>query len=219
MDLVETRRAAEQLGVTSRRVQQLVADGSLVQPARGLIDATSLARYRAPGDVRRTRGWQAPTAWAAIALLEGRAAPWIGERQSARLRARLRTLDCATLVMLARHRAVEHVYRAHPSARGPLAASLLTLAEVEARLGLAGADQVSGYLATIDLVATVERFALKEDPTGDVVLRVVDFDWRTVRSVAAGSVVVAALDLAGSADVRERSMGLGELGRVLEGVR
>jgi len=121
--------------------------------------------------------------------------------------------------MLARHRAVEHVYRAHPSARGPLAASLLTLAEVEARLGLAGADQVSGYLATIDLVATVERFALKEDPTGDVVLRVVDFDWRTVRSVAAGSVVVAALDLAGSADVRERSMGLGELGRVLEGVR
>lgn len=218
MNLVGVDAAAERLGVSRRRVQHLIASGDLRAPARGVVDADSLNRLAARRVGCHTRAWSEATAWAAIAILSGVDARWLGSTQVSRLRARLRDIDAAKLVERSRNRASITHYAAHPSATRRVAADVVH-AEHSAQLGLAGSSTLNGYVATGHRDEVVRRHGLIRDDGGTITLRATGMDLAVVWDLAERSVVLAALDLAESLDLRERRAGLTALERALEELR
>lgn len=219
MTLVGVSTVAERLGVSTRQVQHLVARGDLRQVARGVIDETSVDRYLAVRGDSRRRPWSEPTAWGAVALLAGAEVEWLGSRQRTRLKARLRELSSIGLVERARDRAVVTRYRAHSSAGRYLRTELVHPVNVAGQLGLAETNEVDGYLRTVDVDGVVTRHGLIPDDEGRVTLRATTMDLDVVRNLAGRGVVLAALDLAESLDVRERRAGLDALDQALEDFR
>ena len=199
--------AAERLGVSTRQVQHLVASGELRSLARGIVDATSVERLLAVRGSSHTRAWSEPTAWGAVSLLSGGDADWMGETQRSRLRSRLRTLAAGELVQRARQRAEVSRYRAHASSGKYLLGVLVHATQVAGRLGLAETDTVDGYLASGEVASVVRTHGLIRDDEGRVTLRATTMDLDVVQDLVNRGVVLAALDLAESLDVRERRAG------------
>jgi len=211
---VDIETAARLLGISARRVNQLADAGTIMKGSRGLYDRLSIETYLVSRRGTTERAWETSTAWAAVALLSGpQLRPdWFSERSTYRLEATLRTITASELVGKARGRARVQVFAGHPSA------ARIIRARVVARdwtiMGLAGetGDDVDGYVGTDELATVVERYALTPASSGNITLRVTDFDMKTVRALAKASDVLVSLDAAGSVDVRTR--GVGE--RVLE---
>ncbi|GAB4079939.1 hypothetical protein GCM10028783_08870 [Modestobacter muralis] len=221
MPLMTTQQAADRIGVSARHVQRLVAGGDLVAVGPDRIDAGSVVQWQALRGDGRTRGWEEPTAWAAVALLEGRSAPWLGQAQRSRLRSALVGSTGAELAVRARNRAEVHRFHAHPRALGRLATELVPSGATDGLAGLsAAADRLDGYLDRASLPRLVQRYRLDPDPTGSVVLRATDLPMDEVTSLAHGPrQVLAGLDLAGSTGARERSTGVRLLDRALAQLR
>jgi len=215
MSMLAVSEAAERLGVSTRQVQHLVARGELRSLARGVVDETSVERLLAVRRGSHTRAWAESTAWAAVALLSGREAGWLGESQRSRLRGRLRGLGAEELVERARERASVSRYVAHRSAGERLRAELVDTSSSAPRFELATTNAIDGYLAATDLKAVVARHGLVRDDTGSVTLRATSMDLDVVRDLVSASDVLAALDLAESLNVRERRSGIDALDRAL----
>lgn len=232
-DFYTTEEAARLLGVTPRRVRQMLDDGDLVRAARGLVDATSVEHHRArTGERHRTRVWAEHTAWGAIALLSDVLPHWLGATQASRLRAALREVSVLDLVTRTRGRAVAQTYRAHPAAVQRLRedivltdSSVLGLVDGTGLDGIAlggngigaASDSIRGYYPARHLDEVVERFGLKEEPAGNVTIRATNFDIAVVRDLTATKLpVLTALDAATSLDPRERGLGRGTLEIALE---
>lgn len=219
MSLLAVSEAAERLGVSTRQVQHLVERGELRSLARGVVDETSVERLLAVRRGSHTRAWAEWTAWAAVALLSGREAGWLGESQRSRLRGRLRGMGADELVDRARGRARVSRYVAHRSAGERLRADLVDTSVAARRLGLAATNAIEGYLAATDANAVVSRHGLIRDDTGRVTLRATSVDLDVVRDLVSAGDVLVALDLAESLDVRERRAGMDALDRALAGLR
>ncbi|WP_248581268.1 hypothetical protein [Nocardioides sp. InS609-2] len=219
MSLLAISEAADRLGVSTRQVQHLVARGELRQVARGVLDETSVERLAAVRGGSHKRAWSEATAWGAVAILSGADAEWMGESQRSRLKGRLRAMSAAVLVERARERADVTRYAAHSSTGQYLEAELVYAADVAGRLGLAQANNIDGYLAVGDVLGLVSRHGLIRDDEGRVTLRATAMDLDVVRDLSQRSVVLGALDLAESLDVRERRAGIDALDRVLEAFR
>lgn len=215
MSMLAVSEAAERLGVSMRQVQHLVARGELRSLARGVVDETSVERLLAVRRGSHTRAWAESTAWAAVALLSGREAGWLGESQRSRLRGRLRGTGAEELVGRARGRASVSQYVAHRSAGERLRSELVDTTSAAERLGLATTNAIDGYLAMTDVKAVVSRHGLIRDDTGGVTLRATSMDLDVVRDLVSAGDVLAALDLAESLEVRERRAGMDALNRVL----
>ena len=211
--------AAGHLGVSTRQVQNLVASGELRALARGIVDATSVERLLMVRGDSHTRAWSEPTAWGAVSLLSGGDAEWMGETQRSRLRSQLRTMTSADLVARTRERAEVTRYRGHSSSDQHLRGGLVRTADAAGRLGLAAPETIDGYLASDDVAGVVRSHGLIRDDEGRVALRATTMDLDVVRDLANRDVVLAALDLAESLDVRERRAGRDALSRALEGLR
>ncbi len=218
MALLAVGEAAERLGVSERQVRHLAASGELRLVTRGAIDEGSVDRLLAVRGQSHRRAWSAATAWAAIALLSGVDAEWLGESQRSRLKGRLRGLSAAQLVERARDRAVTSRYAGHASTAGRLRAQVIETTAAAARLGLADTTAVDGYVAADELDELVRRHGLIRDDSGTYTLRATAMDRAVVQTLARGT-VLAALDLAESLDVRERRVGLDALDRALAGFR
>ena len=78
MTLLTTEQASDRIGVSVRHVQRLIAGGDLVAIGPDRVDADSVARWMAQRQGSRPRAWEESTAWAAVALLEGEPALWLG---------------------------------------------------------------------------------------------------------------------------------------------
>lgn len=219
VSLLGVSAAAERLGVSTRQVQHLVAKGDLRQVARGVVDETSVDRLLAVRGDSHERAWSESTAWGAVALLSGTDAEWLGERQRSRLKARLRVLSGAGLVERARGRAVVTRYRAHSSAGRYLRTELVHSEEAARKLGLADTNDIDGYLTGADVGGVVSRHGLVRDDEGRVTLRATTMSLDLVRDLSSRGVVLTALDLAESLDVRERRAGLDALDQALGGFR
>jgi len=219
MSLLAVPEAAARLGVSTRQVQHLVARGDLRQVVRGAIDETSVERLLAVRGGSHKRAWSEATAWGAVAILSGTDAEWMGESQRSRLKGRLRAMSAAVLVERARERADVTRYSAHSSTGQYLLAELVVAADVAGRLGLAQTNNIDGYLAVGDVVGLVSRHGLIREDEGRATLRATSMDLDVVRDLSKRSVVLAALDLAESLDVRERRAGLDALDRALESFR
>src|SRR3712207_1821086 len=116
MALMTTQQAADRIGVSIRHVQRLVAEGDLAAIGTDRIDADSVAQWIAQRQGSRFRAWEEPTAWAAVALLEGQPAPWLGQAQRSRLRSALAGTPVQELASRPRNRATVHRYSPHPRA-------------------------------------------------------------------------------------------------------
>lgn len=209
--LVDTETAARLLGVSSRRVNQLADTGDIIKASRGLYDRLSIERHLVSRRGTEGRAWDSTTAWAAIALLSGphMRPDWFSERSTYRLQANLRAITATELVAKARHRASIHVYTGHSSAARMIRDTVV--ARDWSIVGLAGeiGDSVDGYVGAAELESVVEQYALVASNSGNVTLRVTDFNMKTVRALAKASDVLVALDAAGAVDARAR--GVGEL--------
>ncbi|MGF0115321.1 helix-turn-helix domain-containing protein [Promicromonospora sp. Marseille-Q5078] len=215
MSLVAVREAAERLGVSARQVQNLVAQGELTAPARGVIESESIDRFLAVRGSTRTRPWSQPTAWGAVAILAGVDATWLGATQRSRLRSALRSVTAAELIARARERARVKQFAGHSSVTERVRDALVDTAAVGPGLGLAGSTRVDGYADADGLAMLVRRYGLVPDDAGQLTVRVTTFPMDTVRELAASGVVLAGLDLAESLDTRERRAGLDAIGAAL----
>lgn len=219
MSLLVVSEAAVRLGVTTRQVQHLVASGDLQLLARGVVDEASVERLLIVRGGSHRRAWSEPTAWGAVALLSGSEAEWMGETQRSRLRGRIRRLGAAELVERSRARAEVTRYRAHSSAGQYLLGELVTATGVAGRLGLVETNGIDGYITAGDGVGLVSRHGLIRDDDGRVTLRETTMNLRIVRYLTTQGVVLTALDLAESLDIRERRAGLDALETALEEFR
>ena len=209
MALMTTQQAADRIGVSLRHVQRLVAGGDLVAIGLDRIDAESVAQWMAQRGGRRLRAWEEPTAWAAVALLEGEPAPWLGQAQRSRLRSALAGTDAVELVSRSRNRAEIHHFHAHPRALGHLARDVVESGAMRGVGGLTEAtDRLDGYVARSELRQLAQRYRLGSDPAGNATLRATGMAPDVIAELAEGRRhVLAGLDLAGSTDARERAAG------------
>jgi hypothetical protein len=216
-----TAEAGDLLRVSRHQVAVLARTGELGVVGRVgnsiILDAASVYRL-AQQEHRRGRPWDAPTAWAAVDLLNGWDAPWVGGSQRSRLRSALRGLEPTQLVSMARRRASDRRFRASrsflPGIQEALVPSgIADIARLGADVGLSvDHGRVEGYTDPDGVADIVGSFLLVPDPSGNVLIHEALFGKGLSRGP---STVLTALDLAGSLDVRERSAGLRVLDRLL----
>lgn len=170
--------AARLLGVTEKHVQQLGRHGDVTYLARGLLDATSVRALHAVRQGRHTRAWSSHTAWAAIALLSGHDAHWLGQAQTSRLRSRLRDIDAPALAAATRNHALVTRFTGHDAAASRLAHEPNTVR----RRALPGLSrqrpdaETDWYVDTRDQDHLVRTYGLRPDTRGTFVLRTVETD-------------------------------------------
>lgn len=201
------QQAACVLEVSPRQVRRLADAGAITRVARGLIDQDSVERYRWSKHLGRTRAWAPPTAWAAVAILAGQRATWLGGAQTSRLcQALSKITDVDNLLTRMRERANVHTFDAHRAALPRLRDRVETSAFQALGISDPGGDNLDGYLPAEHLEHVVSSMSLRAAPGGTVTLRVTDFDFDRVRELVA-TPVVAALDAATSTDPRLRGVG------------
>lgn len=152
----------------------------------------------------------------AVALLCGIDASWLGDSQRSRLRRRIREASVEELVARARDRAVVQRYAGHPSAVSRVRAATVSTHLAARCLGLADVNAVDAYLSADAVDEVVRRHGLVADAGGSFTLRATTMDMRVVANVGKVGAALAALDLAESLDVRERSAGVRGLEEALE---
>ena len=224
MSTVTTSQAAAKLKVSPEAVRKMVRTGRLMSAGHAgrtlLIDQASLQRV-ALGGRHTGRLWAPRTAWAALALLSGQKAPWLGSSEKYRLRKSLQSLAPEDVYLLSRNRAVVRRYRATPSASllvlqrvVPTAGSAMRDASMSARFGLAsGPSDADGYVMSGEAEEVAAAYGMVEDPAGDVVLRETGFAEPFTADIAPTAAV--AVDLMDSLAARERAAGARVLSEML----
>lgn len=211
MDLLGVADAASELGVSRRRVRQMLASGAVRGQQVGrtwVIHPSALEPLR---QHRATAGrpWQPVSAWALLAVACGRDAAL---SPSQRFRAR-RRLDAGLenlLVQLA-VRGTVCSYYAHPSiipllgAESDVVPSGISAAAYY-RLDIVATDQFEGYVPVTALSALARRFAFEEDAERpNVALRVVeDRLWPFEPGDEVAPPAIVAVDLLEAADERSQ---------------
>ena len=211
MKLMGVGDAAAALGVSSRRVRQMLSHGTLVGQQVGrtwVVDRADLELFRR----RRPavgRPWQPASAWALLAVASGRAAH-LSPSQRARAR---RRLDAGLEHFLGRLavRADLRRYYAHPSVVGMLAATPdVVRSGVSAadhyQMDLVAVGEYEGYVRASELPDLVDRLALDEhSERPNVVLRIVgDEFWPFGSDEEVAPAPVVAIDLLEAGGSRSR---------------
>ena len=212
--LLGVTEVAAELGVSRRRVRQMLASGVITGQRVGntwVINPKALDALR-----RRRLGsgrpWKPESAWALLAVASGRDVA-MSPSQRSRARRRFEAGLDSHLAQLAARCAVRSFY-AHPSSLPILAAepdivSSGVSAAASYRLDIVAVDQFEGYAPESVLPALIERFALEEGAARpNATLRVVaDHLWPFGPGEDVAPSAVVAVDLLESGDVRTRRAG------------
>ncbi|MXZ29700.1 MAG: helix-turn-helix domain-containing protein [Acidimicrobiia bacterium] len=219
MQLLSVSGAAAELGVSPRRVRQMLSTGVLAGQRVGGAWVIEKHAVRATAGARRPahRPWSAASAWAVLALACGEEP---AGSAAARRRARER-YDRGLLESLdqLRERAELRRFYAHPAAVPRIAdrpgvVRTGASAAPEHGLGLAGAGPLVAYVRAEELARLLEDVPMEERAGNlNVCLRAVqDVCWPFPSDVSVAPLPVVAVDLAESPNVRERRLGLKMLG-------
>jgi excisionase family DNA binding protein len=212
--------AAAELGVSERRVRQMLADGVLDGERIGRAWVIDAGQLRSAGHLRPKVGrpWSAASAWALLALADGKELE-LSPVERSRAKKRLAEGLARAVGRLAA-RAELHRFYAHPSvidrlAQAPKIVRGGVSAAVEHKVDLLAQDGFDGYIRASDLDSLVSRFALEGDAERpNVVLRVVDDAvWPFREGQRAADRAVVAVDLLESDDARSRRSGAELAGR------
>ena len=211
MVLLGVGDVAAVLGVSSRRVRQMLAHGTLPGQRVGrtwVVDRADLEplRHQRPPV---GRPWEPASAWALLAMASGREAA-LSASQRSRARRRLDTGLEHFLERLVVRAEPRRCY-AHPSVVGLLGNETgVVRSGVSAanhyQLDVVAVDEFEGYVRSSVLAALVNRFALDEhSERPNVVLRVVDDGlWPFGSDEAVAPAPVVAVDLLEAGDGRSR---------------
>lgn len=224
METMTTREAAECLKVTTEAVRKMLKNARLEQAGVAgrtiLIDAGSVHRVKRDGK-RSGRLWTEQTAWAALFLLSGQKVTWLSSSELWRLRKRLASVSAEEFQQLARNRATSRRFRGSDSAKQMLSKAmavtgtgLLADPRIANSFNLAsGAGAFEGYAKAGFIDKNAKKLGLREDPTGDIVIRELNF----VLPLNDGHVPTAAIavDLQDSHSTRERSAGRAKIEELL----
>lgn len=206
MDLLTLAEAADRIGVSERQARNLADNGSIALVARGVVEADSVSTYlRRRGTIER-RMWGEETAWAAVSLLAGAGASWLGASQASRLRRQVRTIYAIGLVSRVRNRAAHHEFEAHRSVASRVADELVRGSGSVGSLTIT--QGIDGYLRADLLDDLVSRFHLRAASQGTISVRCTDHLDKVETIADHDPDLLAAVDLATSADAREREAAL-----------
>ncbi|HJX78119.1 DNA-binding protein [Glutamicibacter sp.] len=219
-----TREAAEILEVTPEAVRKMLKNARLEQSGVAgrtiLLDAASV--HRVKREVKRSgRLWTEQTAWAALFLLSGQKVTWLSSSELWRLRKRLASISAEEFQQLVRNRATSRRFRGSESSKAKLSQVLaltgigvLGDTQVANSFGLAaGAGALEGYAKAGLINKNAKRLGLREDATGDILIRELNF----VLPLEDGQVPTAAIavDLQDALSTRERSAGRAKIEELL----
>ena len=211
MTLLGVGDAAAALGVSSRRVRQMLSHGTLAGQRVGrtwVVDRADLELFSNQRP-RVGRPWQPASAWALLAVASGRTYA-LSPTQRSRARRRLEAgLEHFLERLAVRAEAVR--YYAHPSVIGMLAdAPGVVRSGVSAashyQLDVVAVDEFEGYVRSSALADVVDRLALDEHAERpNVVLRVVEDEfWPFGSNEEVAPAPVVAVDLLEAGDGRSR---------------
>jgi excisionase family DNA binding protein len=211
IDLVSPPDAAAELGVSVRRVYDLVASGRLPAQRFGnrlLIERGGIgawAKARSSGG----QPFSPARAWGLLFLADGEPAPWLDPVSRSKLRAILRDRSVRKLRPRLERRGERHALRAHPSDLQRLASEPGIMrsgasAAHEVGIDLVASDYLDAYVPASRFDRLVNRYRLRPSRQPNVILRClpdVAFDWEA-RAVAPPAAV--AVDLAEDPDPRSQ---------------
>jgi excisionase family DNA binding protein len=229
--MLSTVQAAQLLAVSPERVRALVAtgqlDGSRVG-GRWVVSAEAVEQRRESA-AAPVRPMSARVAWAAAALLDGKAVPWLSQPEASRLRRRMRTAgaDPATWRAWLRRRAtgVERLAITEAYLGLLLADERVAVTGVRAArtygVDLASAGEAEVYVGSAtDLSALRRAYGLVASAAPNATVRIADGPWRETLAPAGGARVVPSLvvaaDLLDAADSRSRRAGTELLRRTVD---
>ena len=214
MSLLAAADAAKELGVSERRVRQMLADGVLPgeRVGRAWVIEPEAVRQLAGRRPKAGRPWKAASAWAVLALAGN---DDIDLSPTERSRARRRAgQGLANLIGRLGSRAERRSFYAHPSVHGSLGNDPGVVrsgvsALSEHKVDLIAADLLEAYIPASSLPHLVARFALDDEAERpNVLLRVVDDSvWPFEAHGAVAPLPVVAIDLLESHDERSRRAG------------
>jgi hypothetical protein len=215
---METHEAAALLGVSTRRVIQLLAEGRLIgKQLRGgtwLVDGASVSTFELS---RTARVWSPTTSWALLEELSGLRATGIPARTLERVRERITACTPDEIVRGVAIRAGTLRFEPDGSIDDLREDLVLTGASADHMIDsdlAPQSDRIAGYLRDgIDYGDWVRDRLLIEDPEGAVTLwiRPGGEVWGEAEYAPAG---VIAADLALSSSARERAAGLAAIARM-----
>lgn len=221
-DYVEVGEAARLLGVSKRHVARLGELGEIHYVGRGVVERASVNEYLSERKFSRERAWSTETAWAAVALLSGLRADWLGQTQLSRLRSRLRKMALDSygaheLIGRARERAEVRTYESYDFLVPSIKKHLIVVSRRKLDLAQTRRDELDGYIGVDAAEHLEKRYGLRRDSRGTLVLRVTTFDTDVIKRIATkGNGALAALDTAASQDARAHGVGSRALDSYLE---
>lgn len=215
MSVVGVAEAAEVLGVSERRVRQMLADGALDGRRVGrawVIEADALRSARNRG-AESGRRWSSRSAWAVIALALDHDVGSLSPVERSRARQRLGR-GWAAIAGRLEARAELRSFYAHPGVFDRLGDSDGFVvggarAGIEHGVDVVAGPELEGYIRSGDLDVIAKRFGLEADASRpNLFLRVVDNDvWLFGERQRVADKIVAGLDMFGSGDPRFRRAG------------
>ena len=206
--------AAEHLGVSSRRVRQMLSDGTLDghRVGRGWVIEERSIRTAAASRRPAHRPWTARSAWSVLALADGME-PRCTSYERSRAKRRL-AVGLPNLLDRLGSRARRLSFYTHPGTRDRIAVQpgvvrTAASASPEHALGIVGSGPLDAYLKSSDLQAIRDAFVMEErSERSNVVFRVVeDQMWPFPEGAAVAPPAVVAVDLLESEDERSRRAG------------
>lgn len=221
MALVGVQTAAKRLGVSPRRVRQMIADKKL--PARRVGRAWAIDERDIKPSARRPahRPWKPASAWAVLAAAEGSSPP---HPMAAHDRHRARKRAAEGLPAIAgqlSERAERRSFYAHPadlprilSSAGAVRAGASAAADHGIDLVGGGPDEVYVSESALARIAASHHIEERSERPNLIMRVIADADWPFPDGAQAAPLAVAAVDLLESDDERARRAAAEILGQM-----
>lgn len=216
MGVLSVSQAAPELGVSERRVRQMLERGELEGQRVGwswIIDRKVLERARRRPEVGRR--WSPEAAWALLEIAAGER-PNVSDVEASRAKHRLAEHDLDVLVMKLASRGEIRRFYGHKSVLEPLAHEDKVVRSGVSAAGEHNADIIAlefleAYVLKGRIEKLVKKYALESSPERpNILFRVVDDEvWPFPKNAKFASRVVVAVDLLDADDERSRRAGAG----------
>ena len=214
MEILSVSEAAPKLGVSERRVRQMLERGDMEGQRVGrswIIDSKAIDGVRRRPEVGRP--WKAVAAWALLHIAAGEE-PNVSVAEASRAKRRIADRGIEDLVMKLAPRGKNRKFYGHKSILQRMAAEQMVVrsgvsAAQEHNADIVALDFLEAYVPAGQFEKLVRKYALeKSSERANILLRVVDDKvWPFPKNAKVAPRVVVAVDLLDADDERSRRAG------------